>query len=99
MTDTTVPADYTPGVIPETDVRPPPSAWAAGDVHQTHDQIAEGTPGGAPGVPVDPRDAEILRLQAELAGRPPAETVTGDGQVAPVAPATPEGFNAAAPAE
>lgn len=61
--------EHVPVSIPETDNKPPPSVWAAGDVHHTHDQIWDESPAGvqAANAP-DPRDAEILRLNALLAG-------------------------------
>ena len=58
---------YVPGEIPTDDVRPPASAWPAGDVHHTQDQVAAESPAGVAGATVDPRDAEILRLTAALA--------------------------------
>lgn len=70
MTDTLTPASgYVPGQIPQDDEKPPPSVWAAGDVHHTHEQIYEESPAGvqAANTP-DPRDLEILRLNAIIAG-------------------------------
>lgn len=71
MTDTlTAPSNgFTPGQIPESDERPPPSVWAAGDVHHTHEQVYDESPAGvqAANAP-DPRDAEIMRLNAIIAG-------------------------------
>jgi hypothetical protein len=60
---------YRPGQIPESDVRPPPSVWTPGDVHHTHEQVWDESPAGvqAANAP-DPRDAEILRLNAIIAG-------------------------------
>jgi len=64
-----VSGEHTPGAIPTTDTRPPPSVWSAGDVHHTHEQIYDESPAGvqAANAP-DPRDAEILRLNAIIAG-------------------------------
>jgi uncharacterized small protein (DUF1192 family) len=55
--------------IPASDVRPPASVWAAGDVHHTHTQVWDESPAGvqAANAP-DPRDLEILRLNAIIAG-------------------------------
>ena len=79
---------YTPGQIPESDVRPPPSAWAAGDVHHTHEQIVAESPAGiAAAAAPDPRDTEILRLSALLAGRSndPAYVAPEDAKDAEIA--------------
>jgi hypothetical protein len=68
-TDTPAPA-FDPVPIPSGDVVVPPSVWAPGDVHHTHDQIVAESPAGvlAANAP-DPRDAEIMRLNALLAGQ------------------------------
>lgn len=56
---------YVPGEIPTDDALAPPSVWAPGDVHHTMEQIHEESPAGV--APLDPRDMEIMRLQAEVA--------------------------------
>lgn len=64
----TAPDSYTPGEIPEDDRKAPPSVWMPGDVHHTHEQIYEESPAGVQAAnAVDPRDTEIMRLNAELA--------------------------------
>jgi hypothetical protein len=51
--------------VPDTDVRPAPSVWSAGDVHHTHDELA--AEGGSQGPALDPRDIELEALRAKVA--------------------------------
>lgn len=85
MTDTLeAPSNgYVPGEIPQSDERPPPSVWAAGDVHHTHDQVWDESPAGvqAANTP-DPRDAEIMRLNAIIAGGKEGVTDPRDLEIA-----------------
>jgi len=79
-------ADYTPGEIPADTASAPPSVWAPGDVHHTHEQVIKESPAGIAGITGDPRDAEIERLRAELAARDTAaETQAAAEEVAATA--------------
>ena len=71
---TELPDTFIPGEIPDSVKPVPPSVWGPGDVHHTHEQVWDESPAGvqAANTP-DPRDLEIMRLNALIAGQTGAD--------------------------
>jgi hypothetical protein len=84
-------------VVPESDVRPAPSVWSAGDVVHTWEELA--AEGGAQGPALDPRDVELQELRNKLAAiETDAAAKPSDLNLGTTVPVTTEPVNVTEPA-